>query len=66
MSQPTGQDLAAVRPGKAAAAGSSLSGIDALFAATTLQHGLTLVTRNARHMAASGVALFNPWNDRDA
>jgi predicted nucleic acid-binding protein len=47
--------------GSAAAAGRPLPGIDALFVATALEHGLTLVTRNERHMAASGVAVLNPW-----
>lgn len=35
--------------------------VDSLIAATALFHGMTLVTRNARDMEASGVALFNPW-----
>ena len=47
--------------GSAAAIGKPMSGIDAIFAATALQHDLTLVTRNERHMEMSGVALLNPW-----
>ena len=47
--------------GTTAAAGAPMPGIDAIFAATALQHDLTLVTRNERHMQASGVTLLNPW-----
>jgi predicted nucleic acid-binding protein len=47
--------------GTAAAAGTPIPGIDAIFAATALHHGLTLVTRNDRHIQAAGVALLNPW-----
>jgi toxin FitB len=35
--------------------------IDALLAATALVHGLTLVTRNTRDVAATGVGLFDPF-----
>lgn len=35
---------------------------DAQIAATSLEHGLTLVTRNLRHFEALGVALINPWD----
>ncbi|WP_172329612.1 type II toxin-antitoxin system VapC family toxin [Mangrovicoccus sp. HB161399] len=34
---------------------------DALIAATALVHGLTVVTRNTGDFAATGVALFDPW-----
>jgi len=34
---------------------------DALIAATALEHGLTVVTRNTDDFAATGVALINPW-----
>jgi predicted nucleic acid-binding protein len=34
---------------------------DALIAATALVHSLTLITRNTRDFAATGVKLFNPW-----
>lgn len=33
---------------------------DGLIAATALEHGLTVVTRNVRHFAGLGVQLFNP------
>lgn len=35
--------------------------IDGLLAATALSHNLTLVTRNATDMAATGVPVFDPW-----
>jgi hypothetical protein len=34
---------------------------DALIAATALEHGLTVVTRNAADFAPMGVTLLNPW-----
>jgi predicted nucleic acid-binding protein len=37
--------------------------IDGLLAATALQHNLTLVTRNIRDVARSGVECFNPFVD---
>jgi predicted nucleic acid-binding protein len=37
--------------------------IDALLAATALQHDMTLVTRNTKDLARSNVPLFNPWTD---
>jgi predicted nucleic acid-binding protein len=46
---------------KALAAKSPLPVIDGLLAATALRHNLTLVTRNIRDVAATGVAVFNPW-----
>lgn len=36
---------------------------DALIAATALEHGLTVVTRNIADFQSSGVRLLNPWND---
>jgi predicted nucleic acid-binding protein len=35
--------------------------VDALIAATALVHGLTLVTRNVRDVAGTGVRVFNPF-----
>jgi len=46
---------------KALAAKSPLPVIDDLLAATALQHNLTLVTRNTRDVALTGVSVFNPW-----
>jgi predicted nucleic acid-binding protein len=37
--------------------------IDAMIAATALEHGLTVVTRNVKHFASMGVKFFNPWTD---
>lgn len=35
-------------------------GADLLIAATALEHGLTVVTRNVRHFEPTGVSAFNP------
>ena len=35
-------------------------GADLLIAATALEHGLTVVTRNTRHFAAAGVPVLDP------
>lgn len=35
---------------------------DALLAATALHHGMTLVSRNEKHLAPTGVPLLNPWS----
>ncbi len=35
--------------------------IDTLLASTALVHGLTMVTRNERDFARTGVELINPW-----
>ncbi len=42
-------------------AGISHDGADLLIAATALEHGLTVVTRNLRHFTPTGVATLNPW-----
>lgn len=42
-------------------AGDPLPIIDALLAATARVHGLTIVTRNTRDLARTGVTLLNPW-----
>lgn len=34
---------------------------DLLIAATALEHGLTVVTRNLRHFTPTGVRTLNPW-----
>jgi predicted nucleic acid-binding protein len=35
---------------------------DGQLAATALQHGLVLATRNLRHIAPTGVAHFDPFS----
>ncbi len=35
--------------------------IDGLLAATAIHHNLTLVTRNIKDMAHTGVEIFDPW-----
>jgi toxin FitB len=37
---------------------------DAFIAATALEHGMTVVTRNTKDFANSGVKLLNPWDAR--
>ncbi|MDG3443183.1 type II toxin-antitoxin system VapC family toxin [Nitrospirillum amazonense] len=36
--------------------------MDTLLAATALEHGLTLVTRNVQDVRHSGAAILNPWD----
>ena len=38
-------------------------GADLLMAATALERGLTVVTRNLRHFEPTGVAIINPWHE---
>ncbi len=35
---------------------------DAIIAATAMQHGFTVVTRNVNDFAGTGVAVINPWD----
>jgi predicted nucleic acid-binding protein len=44
-------------------AGHTYSQPDLFIAATALQHGLTVVTRDTADYAKARVALFNPWTD---
>ena len=46
---------------QAEAQGRPLAVMDSLIAATALEHGLTLVTRNVSDFALTGVSLLNPW-----
>jgi toxin FitB len=41
--------------------GRPIPAIDGLLAASALQGGFTLVTRNSAHFAGTGVPLLNPW-----
>ena len=41
--------------------GMPLNTADGLIAATALEHGLTVVTRNVKDFTGLGVSLFNPW-----
>ena len=54
-------DAAAARLWGELSARRTLPVIDALIAATAITRGLTLVTRNTRDVAATGVPLFDPW-----
>ena len=47
--------------GAAERSGRVIPMIDGLLAATALENGLTLVTRDVSHMELAGVELFNPW-----
>jgi predicted nucleic acid-binding protein len=40
-----------------------LPAVDALLAATAIEHDLTLVTRDDRTLAGSGARLLNPWQE---
>jgi predicted nucleic acid-binding protein len=40
------------------------SGLDLAIAATVLEHGLTIATRNVSDFAATGAALLNPFEPR--
>jgi predicted nucleic acid-binding protein len=42
--------------------GRPLSAADGMIAATALEHGLTIVTRNVKDFADLGVDLLNPWD----
>ena len=39
------------------------TGADLLIAATALERGLTVVTRNLRHFGPTGVPTLNPWTN---
>jgi toxin FitB len=48
------------------AAGHAPPVIDALIAATAIEHDLYLVTRNVKDARSSGATVFDPWNDDPA
>jgi tRNA(fMet)-specific endonuclease VapC len=41
--------------------GTTANTADGMIAATALEHGLTVVTRNVKDFSLFGVPLFNPW-----
>ena len=45
------------------AAGRSMTAFDSIIAASALEHGLALVTRNVRDFSQAPVVLVNPWID---
>ena len=51
-----------VLDGERQLAGRPLNIADGMIAATALDHGLTLVTRNTKDFAALGLVLLNPWD----
>jgi len=60
-------DIAIARRWGELSAGRSLPVIDTLIAATAIEHGLILVTRNTRDVAPTGAEIVNPWkSDEEA
>lgn len=57
---PVGLEIAEVAADYRAAHGTAFN--DSLIAATASVLGLTLATRNTADFAATGIALFNPWD----
>lgn len=51
---------------KAQSRGQQVPPLDGLIAATAIQHGLHLMTRNANDFKPTGVMLINPWDEDDA
>lgn len=45
------------------AGGRSMAAFDSIIAATAIEHGLALATRNERDFAMAPLVLINPWND---
>jgi predicted nucleic acid-binding protein len=43
--------------------GIALATADGLIAATAIEHGLTLVTRNVKDFSGIEIPLFNPWEE---
>ena len=61
-----GFDLASSRRWGAMSATIGNDGADLMIAATALEHGLTVVTRNVGHFAPTGVAVFDPFRTGEA
>jgi predicted nucleic acid-binding protein len=49
--------------GEAERQGRSIPTIDGLIGATAICNNLTVATRNEKDIQATGVRIFNPWND---
>jgi predicted nucleic acid-binding protein len=47
--------------GEARARGRQITMADGLIAATALEHGLTLATRNVKDFENLGLTIVNPW-----
>ena len=47
-------------------AGRPLSAPDGMIAATALEHGFIVVTRNVRDFANLGLTIFDPWDARSS
>jgi predicted nucleic acid-binding protein len=45
-------------------AGRTFAQPDLIIAATALEHGMTLVTRNTRDFTGIGLTIVNPWEDK--
>ena len=43
--------------------GTQANTADGMIAATALEHGLTVVTRNVKDFSRLGVTVFNPWDE---
>lgn len=43
--------------------GRTMAAFDSIIAATAMEHGLVLVTRNEQDFSTAPVVLFNPWNE---
>ncbi len=62
FTQSTGQSWAAMCA-RAEATGHTMAAFDSIIAATAVEHGLTVVTRNVRDFAPAGVVVLNPWSE---
>jgi predicted nucleic acid-binding protein len=60
VGEQTAEHWADIRAG-AQARGKTVPAVDALIAATAMEHDLTVVTRNARDFVAAGAKVLNPW-----
>jgi predicted nucleic acid-binding protein len=60
VGEQTVEHWADIRAG-ARARGKRVPAVDALVAATAMEHDLTVVTRNARDFVAAGAKVLNPW-----